>query len=185
MDVIVGAVMGVGLAAACGLRVFLPCLVAAVAAWAGWFVPSPDFAWVTSPVALATLGVAAVAEVVAMHVPWLDHALDVVASPASVVAGALVAASALGDLDPTLRWTAAVIAGGGAAGLVQAATVGVRATSTAFTGGLGNPLVAFSEAVGALTLASLAVVAPWLALACLCIGLVLARMAWLRWRGEG
>jgi hypothetical protein len=85
MDIAIGASMGIGLAAACGLQVFLPCLIAAVAAWAGVFVPAPEFAWVTSPVALVTLGVAAVAEVGAMHLPWLDHALDVVASPAAVV----------------------------------------------------------------------------------------------------
>jgi hypothetical protein len=115
-------------------------------------------------------------EVAAMHVPWIDHALDTLASPAAVVAGALVAASTMGDLDPTVRWSAALIAGGGAAGVVQASTVAVRATSTAFTGGMGNPIVASAEAGLSLVTAVMAILAPFLAMVALILG------GWAAWR---
>jgi hypothetical protein len=56
-----------------------------------------------------------------------------------------------------------VVAGGGAAGLVQSGTGLVRVHSSAFTGGLGNPVVASGELAGAVSLSVLAVVAPVLA----------------------
>jgi hypothetical protein len=64
-----------------------------------------------------------------------------------------------------VKWTAAVIAGGGIAGLTQGATAVVRAHSTAFTGGLGNPVIATGELGGALILSFLALAAPVAALA--------------------
>jgi hypothetical protein len=71
-----------------------------------------------------------------------------------------VTASAVGDMSPFLKWTLAVIAGGGAAGLVQGATVMTRAASTATTGGLANPVVSTLELVGATFISILAIIAP-------------------------
>jgi hypothetical protein len=64
-----------------------------------------------------------------------------------------------------VKWTTAIIAGGGAAGLTQSATALLRLNSTAFTGGLGNPIIATAEFGGALLVAVLALIAPLLALA--------------------
>jgi hypothetical protein len=174
MEYVTSAILGVALAASCGFRVFVPLLVAAGAAHVGWLSLAPDQAWLGSTPALVVLSVAAVVEVVAMHVPWLDHALDVVASPAAIIAGTLLSASQLGELDPIVRWTAAAVAGGGAAAAVQATTVAVRATSTALTGGIANPIVAFAEAAAALFFALLAVLVPVLALGLLLLLGVLA-----------
>jgi len=54
--------LGVGLAAATGFRVFLPLLVAALAARTGHLPLSEGFQWLASTGALLTLGTAAILE---------------------------------------------------------------------------------------------------------------------------
>ena len=85
--------LGIGLAAAAGLRIFLPLLAASIAARQGWIVLNADFLWLASNTALLALGVAALLEIAAYYVPGLDHALDVVASPLALIAGTLLAAA--------------------------------------------------------------------------------------------
>lgn len=164
LDLIVGLAAGIGLAAASGFRVFVPLFGASLAARLGYFDPDPSFAWVVSPVATVVLGVAVLAELGAYLVPWLDNALDTVATPAAVIAGTVLAAFTLGDAPEVLQWVLAVVAGGGTAGLVQGVTVAARAGSLVATGGLGNPLVAIAEAVLSVIVTVLAVVVPLLAL---------------------
>jgi hypothetical protein len=156
-DILIGLVLGLGLAAACGFRVFVPMLVMCLGARAGYFEPASGFAWISSTPALCMLIAATVVEVVAYYVPWLDNALDTIATPAAAIAGTLVAAAVLSGMDPAAQWSLALIAGGGAATGVQLTTVGTRATSTASTGGLANPVVSTVEA-GTATGVSLAVV---------------------------
>jgi hypothetical protein len=50
----------------------------------------------------------------------------------------------------------ALIAGGGLAGLISAGTAVTRVTSTTTTAGLGNPIVATLETVGALLISLVA-----------------------------
>jgi len=165
--------LGVGLAAACGFRVFVPLLVAAVAARTGHVHLAPGFAWLASDGALVALGAATALEVLAYAVPWLDHLLDAIATPAAVAAGVVASAAVFVDLPPVVRWGAAVILGGGAAGAVQAGTVVARLKSTLFTGGAGNVVVALLELAGAALLSLLAILAPALVL------LALILLAWL------
>ena len=68
------------------------------------------------------LSVAAVAEVLAYYIPVVDNLLDTLATPAAFVAGTIVSAAVMIDAPPMLKWTAAVIAGGGVAGLTQGLT---------------------------------------------------------------
>lgn len=158
-----GVALGVGLAAACGLRVFLPVLVAGVAARMGLLTLVPELAWMASDLAVVLFGVATVLEVGAYHVPILDHMLDVLGGPSAVLAGAVVAASGFGELDPVVRWAAALAVGGGVAGALHGGMAAVRAASTAVTGGLANPVVATVETGSALALSVLALVLPWFA----------------------
>jgi hypothetical protein len=162
LDTWLSLASGLGLAAACGFRVFVPLLVLSIAARAGAVPLSEGFAWMASDGALAAFAIATVLEVVAYFVPWLDHVLDAVATPAAVVAGMITTASVLTELPPLLRWTAAVVGGGGLAALVQGSTVALRVGSIATTGGLGNPVVAAGELVASLLAAALAVLAPLL-----------------------
>lgn len=165
MDTLLAIGLGIGLAAACGFRVFVPLLVMSAAARGGMVELAGGFEWIGSLPALVAFAVATVLEICAYYVPWLDNALDTLSTPAAVVAGVVVTASAVGGTDPLLQWTLAVVAGGGAAGAIKLAMSAVRGLSTLTTGGLGNFVVASGEAAGSLAMAVLAIVLPLLALA--------------------
>jgi hypothetical protein len=163
MDLFLSLCIGVALSAACGFRVFVPLLITSIAAHSGHLHLAQKFAWVGSTPALVTFSIATALEIAAYYVPWLDNMLDTVSTPASVVAGTILTASMISDMDPYMRWTLAVVAGGGAAGLVQTGTVLLRAGSLAGTGGLANPILATAELFGSFTTAILAIVAPVIA----------------------
>jgi hypothetical protein len=138
MESVLGVLVGLGLAASCGFRVFVPLLIASVATRAGFVEPAEGFAWLGSWGALIALAIATVVEIGAYYIPWLDNALDTAASPAAAVAGTVLFAAMVTDFDPFLQWSLAIIAGGGAAAVVQGGTVATRAASTATTGGTAN-----------------------------------------------
>ena len=138
-------------------------LVMSVAAYSGHLTLGSGFAWLATPAALVMLSVATVLEVLAYYIPGLDNLLDTIATPAALVAGTVVSAAVMTDLPPIVKWTTAVIAGGGAAGLTQGLTSLLRAKSTLTTAGLGNHVVATGELGGALLLSLLALAAPLLA----------------------
>lgn len=164
LETVVSVALGLGLAAAAGFRVFVPLLVLNLASRFGYVPLAPGWEWVGGTPALLVFATATVCEVVGYYVPWVDHALDTVATPAAVVAGMLTSASVITDLPPLVKWTAVVVGGGGLAALVQGSTVALRAGSTAMSGGLANPLVATVETFGASLLAIVAVGLPLVAL---------------------
>lgn len=185
MDSVLGILVGVGLAAACGFRVFVPLLVLGLASRAGMVNLGDSLGWVGTWPAVIAFGSASVAEVVAYKVPWLDHLLDTLASPAAVIAGTIVAASqigAIGDVDPFLQWSGAIIAGGGAAGVVQTATVSTRAASTVGTAGVLNPVISAGQSVLSVIASILAVAAPVVAVIFIVIVVVavIRLLMWLR-----
>jgi len=164
-EAVLSVMLGIGLAAACGFRIFVPLLVMSIAAAAGHLQLSEGFAWIGTWPALIAFAVATTLEIAAYYIPWLDNLLDTVATPAAVVAGVIVVAACVTDMSPYLKWTLAVIAGGGAAGAVQALTVTGRAASTATTGGAANPVVSTVEAGSAAALSTVSVLVPVLAAA--------------------
>lgn len=165
LDLALSVALGIGLAAATGFRLFLPLLVLSIAAYTGHASLNESFAWLATPAALLMLGTAAILEIAAFYVPGVDNLLDTVATPGAVVAGTIVSAAVMTDLPPMLKWTAAIIAGGGVAGITQGLTAMLRAKSTVFTGGLGNSVVATAELGGASLISILALAAPLAALA--------------------
>jgi hypothetical protein len=174
LDLALSIALGVGLAAATGFRVFLPMLVVSVAAYTGHLPLSENFAWLATPGALIMLGVAALVEILAYYIPGVDNLLDALATPAAVVAGTLVSAAVITDLPPMLKWTTAIIAGGGVAGLTQGVTALLRAKSTVLTAGVGNPVIATAELGGSLFVSLLALAAPVIALLVVIVFLWLA-----------
>lgn len=160
IDVLLGLALGLGLAAAVGFRVFVPFLLAALAVRGGMLVPASGFAWLGSDVALVMFAGAALLETTAYFIPYFDHLLDVASAPLAWLAGALLMAATLVDLESWLRWTLALIAGGGAAGLLHGTTAGLRLGSTATTGGMANPVFAAVETGLSAVMAGLALLAP-------------------------
>ncbi len=171
-QMVLSLTVGLGLAAAVGLRVFLPLFVLGGAARLGWVPLDGDFAWIASTTGLVTLGVATLAEVGAYYIPIVDNALDVIAGPVAFVAGVVSLAAVTTDLPPPVRWSIALVAGGGTAGLVQGLTTLARLKSTGLTGGLANPIIATVEWLGAGAVALIAVIAPFVAMTAI-IGLLL------------
>lgn len=173
-DVALSIVLGVVLAAATGFRVFLPMLIVSGAAYTGHLSLDSSFTWLGTRFALTMLGAAALVEVLAYYVPGVDNLLDALATPAAFAAGTIVSAAVMTDLPPMVKWMAAVIAGGGAAGFTQSVTAMLRAKSTIFTGGFGNSVIATGELGGSVLLSLLALAAPLAAFAVVILLLWLA-----------
>jgi hypothetical protein len=173
MESVLSIALGIGLAAAAGFRIFVPLLVAGLAARSG-FIPLTDgFQWLASTPALLTLGTAAVFEVLAYYIPGVDHLLDLIAGPAAMGAGVVASASVMADIPPAVMWPVAIIAGGGIAGLTKGGTALLRAKSGVMTAGLANPVVATVETIGATGIAILAVAVPLL-----CLAAIIALLYW-------
>ena len=178
--------IGVALSATCGFRVFVPLLAVNIGTRAKDTDGQPliDLAggveWLSSDIALMVFLVATLFEIGGYYIPWIDNLLDTIASPASIVAGTVITASFVTGLDPWLQWLLGVIAGGGAAGAVQATTVVTRAGSTVTTGGLGNPIVASVETSGAFLGSALSIAAVEFAI--VVFVLLLGCGFWIWWR---
>ncbi len=159
----VSIAIGVGLAAACGFRIFVPLLIISGAARAGHLELADSFQWMGSTPALIAFGSATALEIAAYYVPFFDNLLDTVATPSAVVAGILASASQVTDLDPLLGWSIAIIGGGGAAGAVQGLTTVTRGISSMATAGFGNPVFSTVEAGASIVMTVLAIVLPLVA----------------------
>lgn len=174
METLLALLVGIGLSAACGFRVFVPMLIVSAAAWGGWLPLAPGFEWMGTLPALVAFSVATLVEVAGYYVPWVDNALDTVAGPAATIAGTVLMASVITDVNPFLKWTLAIIAGGGTAATVQGMTTLARAGSSALSFGFLNPVLATVELLGATGLALLVIALPVMGLVVFVIVLFLA-----------
>ena len=163
IDSVMAISVGIGLAAACGFRVFVPTLVIGIAARADLLTLAEGFEWMSSWVAIAAFGTATALEIGAYYLPWLDNLLDTVATPLAIGAGVIVSAAFIGDMHPVLKWSLAIIAGGGSAGTIKAGFAGIRVGSTLTTGGIVNSFLSTVEWIGAIIMSVLAVFVPILA----------------------
>jgi hypothetical protein len=159
-ETILTLLMGIGLSAASGFRIFVPFLVLSIASLSGYLELGEAFNWIGTVPALITFSIATMFEIGGYYIPWVDNLLDTIASPAAVIAGIILMASAVTGMSPLLKWSLAIIAGGGIAATVQTATSATRAASTVTTGGIGNPAVSTAELGGSLSLSLLAVFVP-------------------------
>ncbi len=156
------ALLGLGLASATGLRTFLPLLMLALAAKFELFGVRliDQMEWIVSWPAIAALATAATAEFAGDKIPAVDHFLNAIGYFVRPLAGAVAAGSVFWAVDPTAAAIAGVIVGAPAALAFNAAQTGARVTSTATTGGLGNPVVSFIEDVLAFLTVIVAFLAP-------------------------
>lgn len=164
MELFLSLCLGIGLSASCGFRVFLPMLVANVAAMNGWITPGEQFAWLSTWPAFFGLATATVLEIGGYYIPFIDNLLDTVTTPAAVIAGTLLTTSFIEIDSPFLHWGLGLVLGGGTAGLVQAGTGVLRLLSSKATAGVGNPVVSTAENIASFSLSGLAVFLPVIAL---------------------
>lgn len=155
-----GIVIGIGLSAACGFRVILPFLGLSIAAMNGYVQLAPEFQWIGTWPALIAFATAAALEIGAYYIPWMDNLLDAVTTPLAVAAGTIAAASVMSDVSPFMKWSIALLAGGGMAGAVQTGTALLRGMSTVSTGGLANVVISTVELAGAVIATTLSLLVP-------------------------
>lgn len=171
--------LGLGLAAATGLRTFLPLLMLSAAAHFGLFGISlgESFAWVGSTAALVTLAVATAVELLADLVPVVDNLLGAIGTVTRPIAAAIAAGAVFTGLDPSAAVIAGIIVGAPTALAFSTAQTGTRAVSTASTAGLANPVVSVVEDVVSFALVLIAFVLPLL------VPVALAFLLWFAWKG--
>ena len=168
VTIVMATLMGISLAAASGFRVFLPPFLLSLAARFDviWFLDidlvGTQFEFFTSTLAIVVLGIATIAEFAGFYAPWVDNALDSIATPAAIIAGVSMTAIVLEGSDPVVQWAVAIIAGGGVAATIQTATVTTRSLSSTFTFGLGNSTVATGENVASIALTLIAILIPFI-----------------------
>ena len=173
MENLLGVLAGIGLSAVCGFRVFVPMLGISVAALTGHLSLASGFEWIGTRPALIAFAVATILEIAAYYIPVVDNFMDMIATPAAIVAGTIVTAAFVGDVSPFLKWTLAVIAGGGSAGIVQAGTVALRAAGQTTAPIIATLFITTIETVLSTLVTILAFVAP-----VLCLIVVIA-LCWL------
>ena len=159
LDIVLAAAAGTAIAAACGLRAFLPLLILGIGVRTGFVQLAPAGQWIATTPVLITLAWATVIELAADKVPALDHALDAVSTVIRPLAAAAAAWCAFTGLHPALTVAAALVLGGGAFG-VHIAKAKLRIGTSLLTFGTLNGFVSLVEDAFALGLAAMAILAP-------------------------
>ncbi len=159
-EIITAVALGIGLSASTGFRVFLPLLIAGIAARLGFLPLTDSFSWLSGNTALISLGAATLVEIGAYYIPFVDNLLDTVSTPLAVGAGTLLTASVLPVDSELMKWVSGLIIGGGAAAAVQGGTAALRLGSTGTTGGAGNFLVATGENIAAVVTPIVTIIIP-------------------------
>ncbi|HQW10945.1 MAG TPA: DUF4126 domain-containing protein [Saprospiraceae bacterium] len=152
--------LGIGLSAACGIRMFLPLLLIAVNQRFHLLDTSYHVDWLDSNLALIILITATVIEISAYYIPLIDHILDVVNVPLVFVAGLLSMASILPDMPLYMDKVLGLIVGGSTAVTING-LVGIgRLKSTTLSAGTTNPFYATIENVMTIVITVLSFLIP-------------------------
>jgi len=157
-------IIGIGLAASVGFRIFVPLFTLSLAAYFNVIPLNESWQWVGSTTAILILGIATIVEILAYFIPWLDNLLDTIAVPLAAIAGTAVMVATVSDLDPTITWALAIIAGGGTATAIKGSTSTTRLASTATTAGIANPIISTVETGTSIVMAIFSIFLPIVAI---------------------
>lgn len=163
LDLVLSAAAGVAIAAACGLRAFLPLLALSLGVHFELIRVHPGVEWIGSVPAMVTLVWATLLELAADKIPAVDHVLDLVALGLRPGAAGLAGWVTFSGTHPALAVAAAVLLGTAAMG-VHVGKAKARVGSTTLTLGTANPFLSFLEDAVAAGLSAMAVLAPLAAL---------------------
>lgn len=163
ISTIVSVFLGIALAASVGFRIFVPFFVLSLAAHFQIIPLNENWQWVSSEIAMITLGIATIVEIGAYLIPWVDNILDTIAIPLAAIAGTAIMLSTVSDFDPFFTWILAIIAGGGTATAIKSSTSTTRLASTATTAGIANPIISTIETGTSVLLSIMAVFIPVIA----------------------
>ena len=175
---------GLGLSVACGFRVFIPPLIASIAAHTGYLELAESFQWLGEWPTLIALSIATVGDVIAHEFPVVDDVLNVVEAPLVPIAATILSVSLLTDMDPLLKWGLAAIAGGGSAGALHVARSFLKSLLNASTAGVSTPVVSLVEDAAALVTPILVILAPVFVLFLFLVVVGVTALALKKWMGK-
>jgi len=164
LETILSILLGIGLAASVGFRIFVPLFSLSLAAYFNIIPLNESWQWVGSSIAMISLGVATLVEIMAYFIPFVDNLLDTIAVPLAAVAGTAVMMATMTDMDPSITWALAIIAGGGTAAAIKGSASTTRLASSASTAGIGNPVIATVETGSAVAMSITALFSPIIAI---------------------
>src|SRR5690625_4583205 len=162
MEIIMAILIGIGLSAAAGFRVFTPLLITSIAEKVSLITLSEGFAWIGSTPALIAFAVATLLEIVSLYIPYFDTIMKNLSGPVATIAGIILTASFIQDIDPLFKWSLAIIAGGGIASVSHFTATTLRTGSTVATAGFGNIFLSIIEGVSAIGISFTAIFFPFI-----------------------
>ena len=125
MEMTAGIALAAGAAWASGINVYAVMLVLGLLGSTGYMALPPDLEVVMNPLVIAAAGLMYCVEFFADKTPGVDTAWDAIHTFVRIPAGAVLAAAALGEMDPAVQ-VAAFVVGGGLAASSHAAKAGTR-----------------------------------------------------------
>ena len=175
MDLVQTIALSAGLAWASGLRLYLVVFLAGVLSYFGYLQLPATLAVLQHPLVMAAAGTMALAELVADKIPAFDSLWDSFQTFIRIPAGALLAAFAMGDVDPA--WA---VATGLLGGTITAGTHFAKAGSRLAINTSPEP---FSNITASLGEDALVAVGLWSAIKypVLFLGALLLFVAFLFW----
>ena len=144
MDPLQTVALSAGLAWASGLRLYLVVFLAGVLSHLGYLQLPASLSVLQHPLVMAAAGVMALAELVADKIPAFDSLWDSFQTFIRIPAGALLAAFAMGEVDPAWTVAAGLIGGTITAG-THFAKAGSRLAINASPEPFSNWLASLSE----------------------------------------
>jgi uncharacterized membrane protein len=182
MDLIQTIALSAGLAWASGLRLYLVVFLAGLLSYFGLLHLPETLSVLHHPLVIAVAGIMALAELIADKVPAFDSLWDAFQTFIRIPAGALLAAFAMGEVDPAWTLAAGLIGGTITAG-THFAKAGSRLAINTSPEPFSNWLASFSEEGMVLGGLWAMLASPALFLGLLAIFLVVAGWLLLRfWR---
>jgi hypothetical protein len=175
--------LSMGAAWASGINLYAAILTLGLLGATEQMALPPDLQIVTQPIVIIAAAVMFCIEFFADKIPGVDTGWDTIHSFIRIPGGALLAAGAVGDMNPAVMLAAGILGGGLAAG-THAAKAGSRVLINTSPEPFSNWLVSIAEDVAVIAGVWAALVHPWFFLACLAAFIVL--LVWLLpklWRG--
>jgi hypothetical protein len=165
-----------GAAWASGINLYAAILVLGILGMTGNVVLPPNLQILASPIVVVAAGLMYLVEFVADKIPGVDTGWDTVQTFVRIPLGALLAAGAVGEVNPPLA-LAAAIAGGGLAAGTHAAKSGARVMINTSPEPFSNWIVSLLEDLAVVAGLWTALYHPWVFLGLLTVFILL--LIWL------
>ena len=160
MDLYLKILIGLGLSAASGFRLFVPFAILSIFSISGIYNTTSTPYIFSSDLFLVIFIILSVSEVVLFYNPWIDNMLDLISTPASIFSGIILTYFVLYDMEIYLRLLISVILGGLVSLNVQLLTVKARSSTSIFSKGNGNQIVSTIENISSIFISILVLKFP-------------------------